>query len=522
MKSDFRHVFLEFLSIIIFHYVRRSFYPVCIAAIIAVHSAFSATAADWKFDVKFTEAVRKEPFTGRVFLAFNRGVRDPRLQLYFFNFHPELILAKDTQNWKPGKTVTFSADEPEKMIAYPKPLAEMDLKGYRVQALVRFNPNDRKLSTGAGNGYSQVVVIKRSSHDGETPLLIVDKLVAPQNFQETRWNKLFRIRSKLLSDFYKRDVFMHASVLLPESYYDNPKRRFPTIFSIPGFGGTHFTRRDKPVREQNKQGVEFLRVTLDPSCPLGHHVFADSANNGPVGRALINELIPAFHKQFRSIPQPTARFLTGHSSGGWSSLWLQMTYPEFFGGTWSTAPDSVDFRDFQRINLYKPGENMHVDAQGNKRPIARSQGRVLVWYKAFDSFEWALGPGGQLHSFEAVFSPRGEDGKPMLAWDRKTGAVNTTVAQTWEKYDIRMILERNWKTLGPKLKGKLHVFMGDQDTFYLEGATILLKESMAKLNTDAVVEIHPGKNHSSVMTRELRNRIRSEMVEAFLTKHPQE
>jgi len=236
---------------------------------------------------------------------------------------------------------------------------------------------------------------------------------------------------------------------------------------------------------------------------------------------LIAELIPAFNKQFRSIPEPSARFLTGHSSGGWSSLWLQVTYPDHFGGTWSTAPDPVDFRDFQRINLYNPGENMYVDSQGNKRPIARSQGKVLVWYKDFDGFEWTLGPGGQLHSFEAVFSPRGKDGKPMLAWDRKTGAVNTTVAKTWEKYDIRLILERNWKTLGPKLKAKLHVFMGDEDTFYLEGATMLLKKSMAELNADAVVEIHPGKDHGSLMTRELRDRIRSEMVEAFLKKHPQ-
>ena len=201
-------------------------------------------------------------------------------------------------------------------------------------------------------------------------------------------------------------------------------------------------------------------------------------------------------------------------------MWLQVTYPEFFGGTWSTAPDPVDFRDFQRINLYNPGENMYVDAQGNQRPIARSQGRVLVWYKDFDSFEWTLGPGGQLHSFEASFSPRGDDGKPMLAWDRKTGVVNTTVARTWEKYDIRLILERNWKTLGPKLKGKLHVFVGAVDTFYLEGATIRLKETLARLNSDAVVEIHPGKNHFTLLNRELRDRIRREMATEFLKRHP--
>jgi S-formylglutathione hydrolase FrmB len=292
------------------------------------------------------------------------------------------------------------------------------------------------------------------------------------------------------------------------------------IYEIPGFSGTHIIgRMERPIAEDNKQGVEFLRVYLDPSCPLGHHVFADSANNGPVGEALIKELIPALDKEYRSIAEPTARFLTGHSSGGWSSLWLQVTYPEFFGGTWSTAPDPVDFRDFQRINLYNPGENMYFDADGKPRPLARGGGVVRVRYRDFDHMETVLGYGGQLHSFEAAFSPRGQDGKPLLAWNRETGDVETKVTKTWEKYDIRLILEQNWKTLGPKLQGKLHVFMGDEDTFYLEGATVLLKESLEKLEGDAVVEIHQGKTHGSLMTQELRSRMRAEMVDAFLKHH---
>jgi hypothetical protein len=273
--------------------------------------------------------------------------------------------------------------------------------------------------------------------------------------------------------------------------------------------------------EENQRGVEFLRVTLDASCPLGHHVFADSANNGPVGTALVEEFIPTFDRQFRSIARPTARFLTGHSSGGWSSLWIQVTHPDFFGGTWSTAPDPVDFRDFQLINLYRESVNMYVDANEEQRPLAIVNGQVRLWYKGFADMEWTLGHGGQLHSFEAVFSPRGQDGKPLLLWDRKTGIVNTEVAKAWEKYDIRLILERNWKTLGPKLAGKLHVYVGDQDTFYLNGAVVLLKESLEKLGSNAVVEIHKGKNHSSLMTRELRNGIRSDMVQVFLKNHPE-
>jgi hypothetical protein len=195
---------------------------------------------------------------------------------------------------------------------------------------------------------------------------------------------------------------------------------------------------------------------------------------------------------------------------------LQVAYPDDFGGVWSTAPDPVDFRDFQRVNLYRAGENMYRDPQGKPRPIARMAGRPALWFEGFADMEWVLGPGGQLHSFEAVFSPRDEHGRPRLVWDRQTGAVHTDVARTWEKYDIRLVLERNWDTLGPKLRGKLHVHMGTEDTFYLEGATELLKESLEKLGSDAVVELHPGRDHGTLLSAELRRRIRHEMAAAFL------
>src|SRR5271168_3422235 len=141
-----------------------------------------------------------------------------------------------------------------------------------------------------------------------------------------------------------------------------------------------------------------LYVVLDPGCRLGHHVCADSDNNGPCGKALIEELIPAIEAKFRAIGKPSARFVTGHSSGGWSSLWLQVSYPDFFGGVWSTAPDPVDFRDFQRINLYQAGENMFIDRTGQQRPLARRSGKVSLWYKGFSDMEVVMGHGGQLGS----------------------------------------------------------------------------------------------------------------------------
>jgi pimeloyl-ACP methyl ester carboxylesterase len=307
---------------------------------------------------------------------------------------------------------------------------------------------------------------------------------------------------------------MRAAVILPNSFGKDPQKRYPVIYEIPGFGGDHRMALLMASRKPTEVGgVEMLYVVLDPSCRNGHHVFADSANNGPWGEALVKELIPAIEAKYRAIGTPGSRFVTGHSSGGWSSLWLQVTYPDFFGGVWSTAPDPVDFRDFQRINIYKPGANMFVDEEGKPRPIARARGKAVLYYKPFSDMEDIIGHGGQLPSCEAVFSPRRTPSHPLKLWDRKTGAIDPETAKAWEKYDIRLVLERNWKPLGPKLAGKLHVYMGGDDTFYLDGATALLKESLAKLGSDAVVEIFPGKDHGTLMDRAMRERLAQEMAE---------
>jgi len=481
------------------------------------------------FQIRFTKSVHAKPFTGRVYVIFSRRNPQPRTGPSWFN--PEQFVARDVKNWKPGVALDFSGQSPSAhsgsdgfqagpILGYPGPLSKMKLAGFHAQAIARFNPHHREIGVGPGNGFSQPVQLGKDDSQQQVELEI-SKLVAAKPFAETNWSKLLQVPSKLLSTFYKRPVSLKAAVLLPASYFDQPKRRYPVILTIPGFGGTHHgASRRGPVPEDNDGRVEFLRLVLDPSCPLGHHVFADSANNGPVGQALTTELIAALDQQFRTIPKPTARFLTGHSSGGWSSLWLQVTYPDVFGGTWSTAPDPVDFRDFQQIDLYRKGENMYVDAQGKRRPLARINGRVMLWYQGFADMEWVLGYGGQLHSFEAAFSRRGKDGKPQQLWDRKSGQVDLKTATTWEQYDIRLVLQRNWKTLAPRLKGKLHVFMGSVDTFYLEGATIRLKQTLAELGSDAVVEIHEDRDHFNLLRGGLSQRIRKEMTSAFLKAHP--
>lgn len=469
--------------------------------------------AQSQFTVTFTSEVSDQPFTGRVLIMLGRN-GEPRNGPSWFG--PQPFFAKDVKEIKPGEPIVIGSDA----FSFPKPLDQLPAREYVVQAVLDLDKtNTHRIGNAPGNGYSLPVTATLDPKKGFNVVLKVDQIVKDTTFKESERIKLVEIESKLLSQFHGKPTKMRAGVKLPKNFSESKDRKYPVIYEIPGFGGNH--RSVGSDRLSSHLPMDMIYVVLDPDCRTGHCVFADSANNGPYGQALTEELIPEIEKRYRGIGKSTARFLTGHSSGGWSSLWLQVAYPDFFGGTWSTAPDPVDFRDFQRINLYEPGANMFTDSAGASRPLARQGDRPLIYYKPFADMEVVLGRGGQLFSFEAVFSPKDGNGQPRPLWNRVTGAVDPETARYWEKYDIRLQLERNWKTLGPKLKGKIHVFMGDKDTFYLEGATKLLKESLAKLGSDAVVELFPGKDHGTLMTTtDLYKRIATEMAESFRKSQP--
>lgn len=493
-------------------YVRRAI--AALLCVVVLGTAGDALAAP-TIRVQLSEQVAAQPYTGRVYVFFSRRA-EPRGDHRIGNQEP--VIATDVKNLPPGGIVTFSPDEAG-IVAYPTPFAEMDLAGFRAQAVMRLNPFDRGIGRGTGNGYSAAAVLP----NGDDALtLVVDQVNPPREFTESRWVKLLEVRSEHLSEFHGREVTVNGGVILPPSYYDEPDRRYPVKFSIPGFGGTHFGAMGRgPTNEPNDLGVEFIRVSLDGSCQRGHHVYADSANNGPYATALVEDFIPELDRRFRTVADPGARFLIGVSSGGWASLWLQVTQPDTFGGTWSHSPDPVDFRDFQQINIYREGENLYVDPEGNPRPLSRGRGGgVGIWFKDLSLAENVLGYGGQLHSFEAVFSPRGEDGEPLPLWDRQTGAIDPAVAKAWEKYDIRLVIERNWDTLKPKLAGKLHIHMGDMDTYYLERATFLLRDKLKELGSDAEVVIYPGAGHGTFVPG-IRRQLSQQMAESFAKNHPQ-
>lgn len=485
---------------------------------LALHSARAEDPKPLEFHVTFNENVSAKPFNGRVLITLSTAPRSmPVLTPDWFS--PDPILALDVKDWKPGEKIVIK----DNALGYPTRLSKLKKGKYSVQAVMDFDRGERGFAAAEGNGISKMA---RLSLDPETsgPIeLKIDSVFTVKMPNDSKRMKFVDIESKLLWKNEGRPTRMRAGVLLPKSYESNPDKKYPVIYDVPGFGGTYADIVFHAVSgSSDVAGVEMIYVCLDANCRHGHHVFADSANNGPCGKALIEELVPYIEKTYRGLGTPAGRLLTGHSSGGWSSLWLQVTYPEFFGGVWSTAPDPVDFRDFQKINIYRPKTNMFVDEAGKERPLAHKRGKPAIFYKTFSDMEVVMGHGGQLESFEAVFSERGTDGKPKRLWNRETGEVDPAVARSWERYDIRLILEKNWKVLGPKLKGKIHVYTGDEDTFYLEGAAVLLKESLAKLGSDAVVELFPKRNHFNLMTEKLRKRVKEEMAATYKKSLPDE
>jgi hypothetical protein len=191
------------------------------------------------------------------------------------------------------------------------------------------------------------------------------------------------------------------------------------------------------------------------------------------------------------------RFLTGHSSGGWATLWLQTRYPAIFGGTWSTSPDPSDFHDFTNIDLYASGANAYRRADGTPTPLVRDHGRQIATLQQFAQLEAVLGPyGGQFASFDWVFSPKGPDGRPLQLFDRTTGAVNPAIAAYWrDHYDIARRLERNWPALRRDLDGKIHVFVGTADTFHLDGPAHRLQAVLDRLGARSTFSFIPNRTH---------------------------
>jgi hypothetical protein len=370
-----------------------------------------------------------------------------------------------------------------------------------------------------GKGAPQVVKIGLDA---------VNHVVAPE---PTPGVELVEVRSELLSKFHGHDVTMRAGVVLPEGYDANGTATYAAIYEVPGFGGDHRGAIGKAKRLGNSDESTAERalwkrafwIVLDPESPNGHTLFADSANNGPRGEALVKELIPALEAKYRLKPAASHRLLRGHSSGGWSTIWLAITYSQTFGACWSTSPDPVSFERFQLINLYTD-DNAFTDAKGVERPSIRRAGKRAMTVREESGAEDIVGPdntsGGQWDSWQAVICPKNASGNPAGLWEPATGKIDRAVVEASAKYDVVRLLKANQGVLGPIFKQRIRIAVGDQDNFFLEEAVGILKTEVDKLSFLALPEgdhgytvIVPGVDHGSIFGTPLLRGFSKEMID---------
>lgn len=486
---------------------------VAISLLLFSASSFAIAADGVRFKVKLDPSVIApgESVSGRLLIFMTRETKPlETINPDFTDPNAVWISGTEVTNFEGGESIEINADK----LAFPQAFSKAPEGTYQIMALL-----DRDHSytyNGIGPGDLHSVVVKTKMPDEETDLTL-SKVIPERKIEIPANARLIEFESPMLSAFWGRPIKMQASVVLPPSYDKSRTRKYPTVYGVGGYGSTHLEplRGAANIARGMVEGKwpEMIYVYLNAKIPLGHHVFADSANNGPWGTALTREFIPYIERQFRMDARPSGRFLTGHSSGGWTTLWVMITHPDVFGGTWSTSPDPVDLRNFTGPDLTAyPPNNFYRDAAGQPYPLVRMNGKELMSLEQYTRQERVLGYyGGQIASFEAVFSPKGPDGQPMPLFDRDTGRIDPAVQKAWEKYDISRVLRANWKTLGPKLRGKLHIICGTADTFHLDEALRLLEIELKKMGSDARIEFLEGRTHFDLYKDGLSERIAKEM-----------
>jgi S-formylglutathione hydrolase FrmB len=440
----------------------------------------------------------KENFknSGRIFLFMNPNSRgEPRLNT--FPNQSNYIFATNIENW----IGDFTFDVGISLDSLPAGI-------YRVQVLWDQDTSDSGMNA-PGNLYSDAIDVHLQQN--QTIEIQLNKIISPAKLAENEYLKEVDLKSKILSDWWGKDMYVKAAVLLPKSFYKNPRKKYPVRYNIAGYGG-RYTRANHYAENKtfmewylSDEGPEMITVFLDGEGPFGDSYQLDSENSGPYGTSLTKELIPLIENEYRGTGTPESRYLDGCSTGGWVSLALQLFYPDFFNGCFSYSPDQVDFENCQLINIYED-DNAFYNEFDYLRPIYRDiTGEPIISQKDFIQFENVLGTsdtylnsGGQFSAFTALFSPKGNNGLPKPLFDPVSGEIDKNIAEYWRKHDLKHFVQTNWKTLGPKIQGKIWVWMGDMDHFYLSPAMRAFHEMLQKTEnpeSDASIHFSPMKGH---------------------------
>jgi hypothetical protein len=494
-------------------------------------AGIAAGAGATKFEISFPAGAHAGPITGRVFLVLTKTDKpEPRMVAGSWGDSGPLY-GVDVNALGAEQAAVIDGDT---FGAPVHSLREIPAGDYYVQAILNiyteFQRADGRtvwlhmdrwegqhFNRSPGNLYSEVQKVHLDPVAGYDVKLSLTKVIPPiEEPKDTAWVKHVKIQSELLTKFWGHPMYIGAIVLLPKAYDEHPNAHYPVIYEHGHFSLSNpfgFTTDDPAMPAEQRarmsdlnreSGHEFaqawmsdkfprmIAVTFQHPTPYYDDSYAvNSVNNGPYGDALVKEMIPYLEAHFRMIGKPYARVLTGGSTGGWESLGAQVFYPDFFGGTWTLYPDQVDFRRYQLVNIYE--DNNAFFAPGHTwfqvpRPIMRTaEGQVMITVQQFSEREAVLGShnrsGEQIEIWEAAFGPVGEDGYPKPLWDKRTGKIDHDVANYMRDhgYDLSYNIRTNWPTLGPKLRGKVHVYVGDMDNFYLNLAVYQLEEDMKKL-----------------------------------------
>ncbi|WP_241237860.1 alpha/beta hydrolase-fold protein [Pseudoflavitalea rhizosphaerae] len=436
-----------------------------------------------------------EKFSGNVFLYLSKENKEPKSGYVGLTAFPLYrISVKDV---KPGQAVVFN----DAAVSYPVKLSDLERGEYYAQAVWDRNTGDHLVAETIGNNYSKPSKFNFTKKTDAFFSLVCTEVVKEKDFVETDYSKELKVESKLLSDFHKKPVSLKVAVMLPAAYLKEPGRKFPVLYYVSGFGGDYRRMSGYKNPESFMDTVPFIRVVLDGNCPTGHSVYANSANNGPWGDAMVKELIPAVETNFRC---DGGRVLMGHSSGGWTVLWLQTQYPSVFAGTWSSAPDPVDFRNFTGVDIYND-KNLYYEKDSSLRWVATVAGRFpWISMKQMVRMEHVMNRGEQMQSFNAVFSQRNADGSPRPLVNASTGEIDPVTVDHWKQYDICRFLKSNWSKVKADLQGKVRISTGEQDNFMLNQAVHLMEKETGDLDTGFEYGYYPG-DHFTVFTKEYQS-----------------
>ena len=490
----------------------------------------SGLAQEFRFAVSFTAETSATPLDGRLLLMISKDPgREPRFQIAD-GPATQIAFGIDVDGLAPGTEAIFDSG----VRGWPiDSIDDIPPGRYRVQALLHkyetFSradghvvklPMDRgegqQWNRAPGNLLNDPVDVEIDPAKGGTIRVVMDKTIPPiADPPTTKYIKHVRIQSKLLTKFWGRPMHLGAHVLVPEGFDEHPEARYPLMVFHGHFPYTFGGFREEPpdpdleseysarfdlegynriVEEQAHQfykqwtGPDYPRVLIiqvQHANPYYDDSYAvNSANLGPYGDAITHELIPFIEEKFRGIGEGWSRFLYGGSTGGWEALAVQVFYPDDYNGCFAACPDPIDFRAYTVVDLYEDKNAYYLDSDFKKTPRPGHRdylGHVSSTLEEMNRRELVLGTksrsGQQWDIWEAVYSPVGPEGYPMRIWDKQTGNIDEEVAQHWrENYDLSHILERDWATLGPSLAGKIHIYVGDMDNYYLNNAVYLIED----------------------------------------------